>query len=419
MVKWQNSYFNGYWLRVHVLMAVVLFSGCAKSSETANQPPAIALVQLADGLQIKLRGSVTDPDGTVANVSINWGDQSGGAMQPKDFPAFEVSHIYNNPGDYAIELKATDDAGSITTKIITLQVDFKETSLDGIKSTLYKSSANEFLVLTLNLHTYQESRQNEKLNMITDLIGKMDVDFICFQECGQSRYAAFSSGIIREDNMALLLSARIRSEYQSDYGFVWGWAHYGWNVYEEGVAVMTKYPILHSADRYISTNTSTGSITSRKVIWAACQAASGLFHIFSAHTHWRTTLTDEEQNIQIGHIKSMVAEKETAVPGVFSFVSGDFNGNPTSEYPWSEGYNTMMGTGDYTDTFLDVYPGANQVPAQGIYNTIGGDFPGRIDYIFMKKNSHLQVIDSQIIFTQDIIGTVSDHFGVITKIVIN
>jgi maltose 6'-phosphate phosphatase len=291
------------------------------------------------------------------------------------------------------------------------------TKLEGIKTTMFKSSGNEFLILTINLHTYQETRQNEKLNMIADVIGKMNIDFICFQECAQNRYAAITEGIIREDNMALVISKKIMEKYNIDYHFVWNWSHYGWDVWEEGVAVLSRYPVIQSVDRYVSSYTGTGNITSRKVIYASCQAPGGLFNIFSAHTHWRTSLSDEEQNNQINNIKSMVAEKGSSAPDLVSFVCGDFNGNPTSEYPWSEGYNMMMKTNDYSDTFLEIYADANLKPAQSVYNTIGGDFPGRIDYIFMKKNVHFKVTDSQIIFTNDVVGKVSDHFGVLTKVI--
>ena len=112
----------------------------------------------------------------------------------------------------------------------------------------------------------------------------------------------------------------------------------------------------------------------------------------------------------------MVAENESWHFGALSVVCGDFNGNPTSDYPWSEGYNTLVKVDVFQDTFFKIYPDANNTPAQAIYNTIGGDLPGRIDYIFMKKNARLQVVDSQIIFTEDIIGRVSDHFGVLTKL---
>ena len=139
----------------------------------------------------------------------------------------------------------------------------------------------------------------------------------------------------------------------------------------------------------------------------------GQINIFSSHLHWRKTLTDQEQNNQIRKMQAMVDEKLTANSS--SFVAGDFNVNPTSDAPWSEGYFTMIDNGNYVDSYLMVNTDANNKPAQSQHHTVLGSFPGRIDYIFMKSNPDFEVVDSQIIFTPDIIGVVSDHYGVITK----
>ena len=401
-----------------VIFMIMLLTGCAKNPVTINYKPVLNISSFTDGLKVTIKGSATDPDGTISGVTIDWGDKSTGQLPGSEFADFEESHIYKDPATYKIIITARDNEGYPTTMLIAVSVDFRETSLEGIKTTMFKSSDKEYLILTLNLHTYQETRQNEKFNLIADLIGKMNIDFIAFQECAQNRYAMVTEGIIREDNMALVISKRIKEKYKTDYHFAWNWSHYGWDVWEEGVAVLSRFPVIQSEDRYISSNTSTGSITSRKVIYASCQAPGVLFNVFSAHTHWRTSVSDEEQNNQVNRIKSMVEEKESSAPDALSFVCGDFNGNPTSDYPWSEGYNTMMRANDYSDSFLEIYPDANQRPAQSIYNTVGGDLPGRIDYIFMKKNARFRVADSQIIFTKDVVGNVSDHFGVLTKVTI-
>jgi maltose 6'-phosphate phosphatase len=399
-------------------LLILLVTGCSKNPEPANQKPILNITHFTDGLKVTITGTATDSDGTITDLTLDWGDKKTNTLSGSELAVIEAIHTYSDPATYNIIITAHDNAGDSTTRTITVAMDFKETSLEGIKTSMFKTSGNEYLLLTVNLHTYQEAQQNEKFNLITDVIGKMDIDFIAFQECAQNRYAAITEGIIREDNMALIISKRIKGKYNVDYNFVWNWSHYGWNVWEEGVAVLTKHPIIQYEDRYISSYTGTGSILSRKVIYASCQATGGLFNVFSAHTHWRLSLSDEEQNNQIKKIKLMVEEKDSSAIDAVSFVCGDFNGNPTSDYPWSEGYNTMMGTNDYSDTFLDIYPDANQKPAQSIYNTIGGDLPGRIDYIFMKKNPNFKVIDSQIIFKNDVVGIVSDHYGVLTKVMI-
>lgn len=63
------------------------------------------------------------------------------------------------------------------------------TSLLNIDNEFLIKKENEFNILTINLHTYQEMNQNQKLNYISDIIAKLDIDFVAFQECAQSRYA--------------------------------------------------------------------------------------------------------------------------------------------------------------------------------------------------------------------------------------
>ncbi len=406
-------------IRFFLIQAVVvMFLGCSDDISNAkiNQKPILNITYNVDALNVTIEGRVIDYDGTISKVKIDWGDNKIDILLESEFLNIEESHTYLNPAPYNILITTIDNDGDSTNQSLSLVVDFKDVSLDNIKESMFKTSDNEYLILTVNLHTYQENMQNEKFHMLTEAIGKMDIDFIAFQECAQNKSASIYEGIIREDNMALIISNNLKENYDVDYNFVWNWAHYGWDVWEEGVAILSKYPLQASEDKYISTSTNTSNIASRKVIYGAYLIPEGKINIFSAHTHWRTSETDEEQNKQIKNVKQMVEEKEALNSVIATFVCGDFNGNPTSDYPWSEGYNTMVNNGVFVDTYLEIYPDANTKPAQSIYNTIGGTYPGRIDYIFMKNNTSLKVLDSQIIFTDDIIGKISDHNAVLTKV---
>jgi len=414
-----NAYFSKsilFTVKPVLLIFIILFLGCGKSPNPANQKPVLLISYVADGLQLTLQGGATDANGKITALTIKWGDHTVSKFVNNDFTQLAINHTYYTPDAYNIDITALDNDNDSTVQRISVSVDFNETSLNGIKQNMFKTSGSEYLILTINLHTYQETSQNEKFNLITDVIGLLDIDFIAFQECAQNKASVITEGIIREDNMARIISNRLKQKYNADYNFVWNWAHYGWDVWEEGVAVLSKHPLLASEDRYISTATETNSINARKVIFGAYQIPEGNIHVFSAHTHWRTSLTDEEQNRQIEHIKTMVAEKESLNSDALSVVCGDFNGNPTSDYPWSEGYNNMVKDAVFQDSFLAANPGANTKPAQALYNTIGGVLPGRIDYIFLKNNARLHVVDAQIIFTDAIVGKVSDHFGVLTKV---
>jgi len=399
------------------ILQTVIFSfySCSKEIEP-NQKPNLNINYTIEGLKVILTGSAIDSDGKIFEVKIDWGDSKVDKILSGDFTDLENNHIYSEPAAYNITVTASDNTGNTTSQSLPVLVDFKEVDIGNIKETMFKISDNEYLILTMNLHTYQESQQNEKFYMLTEVIGKMDIDFIAFQECAQHKSSAVTEGIIHEDNMALIVVKILKEKFDIDYNFEWHWAHFGWDVWEEGVSVLSKHDLIDSENRYISSNTSTSSISSRKAIFGSYQIPEGIFNFFSTHTHWRLSETDEEQNNQINNIQLMVDEKELLNPVLATFVCGDFNVNPTSDYPWSEGYHTMINNDEYIDTFLDIYPDANNNPAQSIYYTVGGTYPGRIDYIFMKSNNHFIIVDSQIIFTNDVVGKISDHNGVLTKI---
>jgi maltose 6'-phosphate phosphatase len=330
------------------------------------------------------------------------------------FDSINESHTYGMPNKYSIEWMAKNDKSDSTSQVLEVALDYLETSFDGINTSIYKTSDKEILILTINMHTYQEKRQNEKFKLVTDLIGAFDIDFVALQECPQHKSAEVVEGVIKEDNMALVLKNRLKETYDVNYNFTWDWGHYGWNVWEEGLAILSKHNLLDTDSRYVSANKTKTDFTSRKVILGKYHVPNiGIINVLSAHTNWRTSPTSEEQNNQMRNIHSFVNEK--TLSGQSVFVAGDFNGNPTDVAPWNEAYTTMIGEGAYVDTFLSANPDANNRPAQSKYHTILGDYPGRIDYIFMKQNKDFEVVDSQIVFTNAVIGEVSDHHGVITK----
>ena len=396
------------------IVASLLIASFISSCGTTSEEPQLNLKPIINGLDVNLTGSVIDPDSSIAKVIIDWGDNSIVANLVDGFDEINESHTYADKGIFEVLATAIDSTGDSTLVTYSIEVSFLETSLEGVNTNLYKNSENELLFLTLNLHTYQEDNQNEKLNMIVDVIGGMDIDFIAFQECAQHKTAGIIDNNIREDNMTHRIAEMLNEKFGSKYSFSWDWAHYGWNVWEEGVSVLSKYPLIETDSRYVSASTTQSNIESRKVIYGAFQFDDKRIHLFSAHTHWRTSETSEEQNNQIKKIKSMVVEKEAE--NAFSFVAGDFNVNPTSDYPWSEGYNIMVNGGEYTDTYLIVNTDANNKPAQSKYHTVLGDFLGRIDYVFMKNNTVFKVEASQIIFTSEAVGKVSDHYGVLTRV---
>jgi len=392
---------------------IFLFSNCKKEPLAPNT--MITINKTISDLDLTLSGSVSVANGTLASAQIQWGDFTITNLTASEFANFTKTHRYADASDYTVVIETKDHAGNVVNDSISVTTKFPETSLAGIKQSMYKTSDDEILILTINLHTYQETEQNLKFQRVADVIGKMDVDFVAFQECAQHKSKPLTEGIIRTDNMALIIANLLKTKYQADYNYAWNWAHYGWDVWEEGVAVLSKHARSDFESRYISSSGSTTNLESRRVIYGAYSVPNfGKLNFFSTHTHWRSSEASQDQNNQIKNIQAMVAEKEQLA--LVSIVCGDFNCNPTDDAPWNEGYLTMTANGTYLDSFYEIYPAANTKPAQSQYFTIGGQLPGRIDYIFIKRGTNFSIEDSQIIFKTDIAGKVSDHYGVLTKI---
>jgi maltose 6'-phosphate phosphatase len=281
----------------------------------------------------------------------------------------------------------------------------------------------ELTILTLNLHTYQElsvpdgGTQAEKLDRIADVIAALEADFVCFQECAQSasagvisdpRASLSASGTesLRADNMAFLVSRRLHDVHGLTYGYAWSWAHYGFTVYEEGVAILTRHPIDGHDQTYVSTSTSTGDpLGARKAIHLSSTLPGGkVVNLFSAHLGF----AGPEQDRQLDTLRAWMAGKASN-GAVASIVAGDFNMDQGSA-----GYLRMTSTVG-GDRYLDGYWHANP---EGYRDStiLGGQ---RIDYVFFKDGQGVAPTTGQIYFeigNASLGSRVSDHLGTIVRL---
>jgi len=282
---------------------------------------------------------------------------------------------------------------------------------------------DELSILTLNLHTYQEllepdgGTQADKLDRIADTIAAIDADFVCLEECAQSASAnvisdarahlsASGTESLKADNMAFLLSRRLKDTYGLTYGYAWSWAHYGFSVYEEGVAILTKHPIDSHDDVYISTSTSPGNpLGSRKAIHVSSTLPGGkVVNVFSAHV----SFAGPEQDRQLDALRLWMAGKE-GNGAVASLVGGDFNMDQGSA-----GYMRMtsaVGGAPYVDSYWFANP-----EGYGDSTIQGGQ---RIDYLFFKNGDALVPLTGQTYFQigNSYLGSrVSDHNGTIARL---
>ena len=142
-----------------------------------------------------------------------------------------------------------------------------------------------FSVLTLNLHTWQESDQLEKFDRIARFVSQENLTCLCLQECGQRSSSPFvvDSDSQRSDNAAYLIQDRLEV-YGLKYSMIWDFSHNSFGSYEEGSAILTQLPILGHCSRYVSEGDDPRSVQTRNVIMARLAAApNSVIDLYSTH----------------------------------------------------------------------------------------------------------------------------------------
>lgn len=272
---------------------------------------------------------------------------------------------------------------------------------------------DELVVLTLNLHTYQEADARAKLGRVAEVIARLRPDFVCLQECAQHSSAALiedpravpgeAVDAIRADNMAHLIAGDLAERFGIETRYTFSWAHYGWDVWQEGLAVMTPHPVVGTEQRFISQLTTRNNINSRKAVLLAAEVPGhGRIHAFSTHTSWGPTQAE-----QLRRLSAWVIEEEEAVGPLATVVAGDFNADAGGD-----GYGLLVDplVGGLRDSYAEANPRGFSDP------TFPGD-ASRIDYIFSRRAGPLRAKTSQIYFryVPTLGGRVSDHYGVVTR----
>lgn len=262
----------------------------------------------------------------------------------------------------------------------------------------YSISHEPLNVMILNLHCYQEDNQDYKFSQIAKAINELDADIVCLQEVAELWNDGHGDW---NTNSAKIINDRLNPPYH----LYTDWSHLGFDKYREGVAILSRYPILKRESKYVSNSHSEYSIHSRKVVMAQVHVpAMGLINFFSAHLSWWADGFSEQFN----RLSRWAAANQTGdVRG--TMLCGDFNITPGSE-----GYDLVVKSNEYDDQFLSVnshgaFEKIFKVNDPHWQDYVADDY--RIDYIFMNKASDLNILSGRVVFTEEDYGKVSDHCG--------
>ena len=274
------------------------------------------------------------------------------------------------------------------------------------------SVSTSIKVLTLNLHCYQQPDALDKLKRIADEIIQREIDVVCFQEAAQHRDSVeirSSSGVpIRADNMVEIIRQFLANKGASDFQFVWDWSHYGWEVWEEGIGILSRLPILSSESTYLTESNDKTDWLSRIALTAEIRVPSGQsVQITSCHLGW---FDKDQADYMKQHEVLWRFSQSKSLPCI---VAGDFN-----TAAGTVGYKYLVEASQAVDCYLETNP-------TGMFDpTIGGQIDGweeggvdgmRIDYIWLKSAPNLKAKSSEILFYKAGEWEVSDHAGVLVE----
>jgi maltose 6'-phosphate phosphatase len=247
---------------------------------------------------------------------------------------------------------------------------------------------------------WQENNQHEKISVSGDDIAEKSYDVIALQEVSQLIESETFQGLVKKDNYALVLLAELEKRGVTDYTLVWDFAHIGYDIYEEGVAILTKHSVVEEHRFFISKSDDQSYWKTRKIVGAKILYEGKPLTFYSCHLGW---WTDDEEPFKF-QVDSLMERVTTESP---FFLMGDFNNNALVP---GEGYDYLLSKG-LVDTYGEALERDSGISVQG--NIAGWDenkIDLRIDLVLASEK--VDVDSSRVIFNDVNKPVVSDHFGV-------
>ncbi len=272
-------------------------------------------------------------------------------------------------------------------------------------------------ILSLNSHSLVENNWDEKMEYIAQKIHLEGYDVIALQEVNQTveeklvdvqeleecRYVeADETTKVRKDNFAYKLVSCLQ-ELGEVYHWTFAISHIGYGIYEEGLALLSREPILDTQSLVVSKETNRISPETRRQVGITICYQEQKIAFYSVHFGWWKKGEERFSN-QWDQFCRQICLNESGI----IYVMGDFN-NPAGVR--EEGYDYIMKDRIWKDTWdLNQYHDSC-VTTQGFIDGWKKEKHGkRIDFIL--KNMPLEKGKFNIVFNGINGFVVSDHFGV-------
>ncbi len=167
-------------------------------------------------------------------------------------------------------------------------------------------------IASLNLHTYQEARPLEKLEQVAFGMAAMKADLLLLQEVGEH---VSDPG---RPNAGEVVRRHLESFTGRAWHHAWREAHIGFDVYREGLSILSSSPLSDVTAIQLSTKG-----LARIALLATTTLGGVTLRAGSTHISWERAAGDEEARRLIEAIDAAPTPGAAAV-----IVAGDFNAGP-------------------------------------------------------------------------------------------
>ncbi|QQK07291.1 endonuclease/exonuclease/phosphatase family protein [Miniphocaeibacter halophilus] len=261
-------------------------------------------------------------------------------------------------------------------------------------------------ILTLNTHSWLEKNQKEKFNIFIDNILEEKYDIIFLQEINQSISAKeierkdeeiVELATVKEDNFGLLLKDELERK-GLNYYYTWDSTHIGYDIYDEGIAILSLNPILEVKSKIISSSLEYKSPKTRKATGIKIKYKDKNIWAFTLHFSW---WKDGSFQYEWEKLREIIKE----IDADLFILAGDFNNNANIR---NEGYDLILKSGFY-DSFNLAKEKIGEYTVESEIDGWACDTSNkRIDFIFLSEE--VVVKKYEVVFKNKL--QISDHFGV-------
>lgn len=250
-------------------------------------------------------------------------------------------------------------------------------------------------ILTLNLHCFAENNVETKQNIIASRIDELKIDVIFLQEVTQSQNNQILTNTnIKSDNYGLFLQELLAKKGQKYY-FYYEPIKKSFDIYDEGIGILSKYPLEFVKSKLISKSKDYSNWKTRKALIYKLKLNEKTLTLATTHFGWSDGIEVFEDQFDL--VSKDIITNELAI------LAGDYN-----IYVESMEYKHIIDKG-WFDIFRDQADFYKRPTFRGDDNTHLNKI--RIDYIM--TNKPVRLINQKILFIED---RVSDHYGVFVMI---